>query len=305
MSVLMLKHVLIVFLLLYVSMGAKASENLSDHEVFCMKTDQDCLTYIQSRLLNTQKNSSNWYKLKTYEFDYYFDYQKFDNLHSALSPFVDQEELPGAFKIQVYFYYAKSLNYLGDKQQAKAYAAKAFAQLDEIYNVFGDPLRLVELANLQHIFGDKKKALRVLLDAEKRYAKSSDAIFHFELHINKGHIYYNWQQYPQAIESNLKAYNAIKRTKHHAKTVIALGNLAFSYFKHNDFNNAVKYYKTAFDYIEPDSIYQATYSLRLAQSYWELGNKTQAALWLNKIDITNVEFSKSHAKVYDEIKSKI
>lgn len=57
----MLKHVLIVFLLLYVSMGAKASENLSDHEVFCMKTDQDCLTYIQSRLLNTQKNSSNWY----------------------------------------------------------------------------------------------------------------------------------------------------------------------------------------------------------------------------------------------------
>ena len=294
-----------IFLLLSIaatSFNALASENYSDHEVFCLQQPQThCLTYIETRLNKAQGNPPQWFKLKTYQFDYYYDYQQFENLLNAITPFLEQDKLPDVFKLQMYFYYAKALNYIGKKAEAKAYAAKAFTQLDGIYNAFGDPLRLVELANLHYVFGSKKAAMRLLIDAEQSFAKNNDPIFHLELHINKAHIYLNWQQYKQAIRSNLMAYNAIKSTNHVAKIVLASGNLAYSYHQNKNYKEAISYYKKAFDYTEPQSIYHAIYSLRLAQVYLQIGKKAQAKEWLSKIDRNATMFGKGHAALYSKL----
>lgn len=302
-----LKSVILVriFLLLSIvaiSFNALASENYSDHEAFCLQeSQQQCLPYIKTRLNEAKRNPADWYKIKTYEFDYYYDYQQFDNLFAAITPFVKQEHLPGIFKLQMYYYYAKTLNYIGKKEEAKVYAAKAFSQLDGIYDAFGDPLRLVELANLHYVFGSKKTAMRLLIDAEQRFAKNNDPIFHLELHVNKAHIYLNWQQYEQAIRSNLMAYNAIKHTNHHAKIVLASGNLAYSYHQNKNYKEAISYYKKAYDFTEPQSIYQAIYSLRLAQAHWQTGNMTHAKKWLSRIDKNTTDFGKGHAALYSKL----
>ncbi len=302
-----LKSVILVriFLLLSIvatSFNALASENYSDHEAFCLQQPKThCLTYIETRLNEVKDNPAQWYKIKTYQFDYYYDYQQFENLLNAITPFLEQDKLPDVFKLQMYFYYAKALNYIGKKAEAKTYAAKAFTQLDGIYNAFGDPLRLVELANLHYVFGSKKAAMRLLRDAEQRFAKNNDPIFHLELHINKAHIYLKWQQYEHAVKSNLMAYNAIKNTNHAAKIVLASGNLAYSYQQNKEYLQAINYYKTAFKFTEPSSIYHAIYSLRLAQVYLQIGKKAQAKEWLSRIDRNATEFGKGHAALYSKL----
>lgn len=295
-------RILLLLVIAAASISSQASENYSDHEAFCMQQSRlQCLPYIKTRLNEAKTNPANWYKIKTYELDYYYDYQQFDNLLGAITPFLEQDKLPDVFKLQMYFYYAKALNYIGKKAEAKAYAAKAFAQLDGIYNAFGDPLRLVELANLHYVFGSKKVAMRMLMDAEQRFAKNNDPIFHLELHINKAHIYLSWQQYEQAIGSNLMAYKAIKNTNHAAKIVLASGNLAYSYQQNKNYDEAINYYKTAFDYTEPLSIYHAIYSLRIAQVYLQIGKKAQAKEWFKKINRQTTKFGKGHAALYSKL----
>lgn len=300
----MFKRLTIALVLLTLTVGVQASENLSDHEAFCMNTTQPCLTYIKSSLKEAEGNIAKWYKIKTYEFDYYFDYQEFDNLHEALSPFVDKDDLAGSFKVQVYYYYAKSLNYLKKEEEAKQYAAKAFAELDAVYNVFGDPIRLVELANLQFIFGDKKNAMRILSDAEIRYEKNQNPIFHFELQTNKGHIFLKWQQYDKAIQSNLKAYEAIKDTQYSAKVMVAAGNLAFCYYKNNELANAIKFYHVALNNTKAD-IYKQMYSIRLMQVYLEAGDEREASKWGSKIDVNSESFPQGYLSIYTRLMDQV
>ncbi len=97
------------------------------------------------------------------------------------------------------------------------------------------------------------------------------------------------------------AYNAIKNTNHAAKIVIASGNLAYSYQQNKEYLEAINYYKTAFKFTEPSSIYHAIYSLRLAQVYLQIGKKVQAKEWLSRIDRNATEFGKGHAALYSKL----
>ena len=160
------------------SLNANASENFSDHEMFCEQQSQiSCLDYINQQLASSGLGSARWYEIKSYQFDYFYDKMEYQILEISTEPFITSEELPVVFQVQVYFYYAKSMHYLGDFTTGRKYATKAFEKLQAIFDSFGNPMRMVELANLQYVFGNKETALQILDRAERRFGNKQRSHF--------------------------------------------------------------------------------------------------------------------------------
>lgn len=282
-----------------------ASEHFSDHEQFCQQQpDKQCLAYINEHIADSELNSAQWYKAKSYLFDYYYDKNDFETLKAIVEPFADRDDLPKVFKVQTYFYYAKALRYYNEGERAKIYATKAFDDIQQMYESFSDPMRMLELANLQYVFGNKETAFQILLKAERKFGKSKDPIFNFELHSNKANAYHGLGDLENAKQSRKQALNWILPTQHLNKIIIAQGNLAHTYQLLSEFKQANKYYIAALgNMVSPsDDLLKATYKLRLAEISWQAKNPQQARAWLQKVDESQL-LSNAHKALYARLKA--
>lgn len=277
----------VVFCLFFLSCFANASEHFSDHESYCLNYKaENCYALLQSRLKEVSLHSKQWYKIKSYQLDYYYDKREFKALEQVLTPLVDLPKAPDVFKVQVYFYYAKVLGYFGKKQQAKHYADLAITKLEKIYHVFEDPMRMLELANLQHVFGEGEKAYQILLLAGNRFAKRADPIFHFELNSNKGHIFYSARDFKKAARFYQLALDWVTLTEHPSKISVALGNLARAYQNLGEYQLAKEHFLAIAPHFNPDpnDIHKAIYILRTAEVCWQLRNFEDALHYLKKVN---------------------
>ena len=282
-----------------------ASEHFSDHEQFCQQQpDKQCLTYINEHIADSELNSAQWYKAKSFLFDYYYDKNDFETLKTIVEPFADRDDLPNVFKVQTYFYYAKVLRYYNDPERAKIYATKAFDNIQLMYESFADPMRMLELANLQYVFGNKETAFQMLLKTERKFGKSKDPIFNFELHSNKANTYHAFGDLENAKKSRKLALDWILPTQHQNKIIIAQGNLARTYQLLGEYKQASENYVAALGYmITPsDNLLKATYKLRLAQISWQAKDLQQARQWLQKVDEKHL-LSSSHKALYTQLKA--
>lgn len=282
-----------------------ASEHFSDHEQFCLQQpDKQCLAYINEHIADSELNSTQWYKGQSYLFDYYYDKNDFETLKAIVEPFADRDDLPKVFKVQTYFYYAKALRYYNNDKQAKIYATKAFDNIQQMYESFSDPMRILELANLQYVFGNKETAFQMLLKAERKFGKSKDPIFNFELHSNKANVYHGLGDLENAKTSRKKALDWIYPTQHQNKIIIAQGNLARTYQLLAEYKQANKYYVAALGNMVPpsDDLLKATYKLRLAEISWQAKKPQQASAWLQKVDESQL-LSNTHKALYARLKA--
>lgn len=285
---------------------AAASENFSDHEVYCAQQSQvSCLDFIEQQLASAQLYSDKWYEIKSYQFDYYYDKLAYQTLKDSTEPFIEKSDLPIVFQVQVYFYYAKSMHYLGDYETGRKYATKAFDKLQAIYDSFGNPMRMVELANLQHVFGNKETALHILDRAERRFGKSKDPIFHFELASNKANVFHSLGDIERALVSRVSAVEWILKTDHSRKISVAMGNLARTHQLLSQYDKANHFYVESLNYmdVKSDRLVIAIYKLRLAQIHWQAGNRAQAAHWFKQVHKEDIR--PSHAKLYTQLKTQL
>ncbi|MBQ4834665.1 tetratricopeptide repeat protein [Pseudoalteromonas sp. MMG010] len=289
-----------VFLVCVVSTKTFSAENFSDHERFCaLQPKVDCLTYIKNRLTGESVNSLQWYKVKSYEFDYYFDYSQFHELITAVKPYSEQTNLPREFKSQVYYYYAKALLHTGNKKLAKEYAVKAFNELQGIFNSFKNPIRLVELANLQNDFGSIDTALQMLVSAERRFGKSKDPIFHFELQVNKGNVYHAMGDLVNAAKSRKLALDIILATGETSKIIVACNNLAYTYQLLKEYQLAIEYNLKALSFKQPANFNISRTKLRLAELFWLENNPAQAKVWLSQVNPSMLK--RAHTRIYKKL----
>ena len=294
-----MKKKLALLLLGLSSLNASASENFSDHEMFCDPQSQiSCLDYINQQLASSELGSARWYEIKSYQFDYFYDKMEYQILKDSTEPFITSEELPVVFQVQVYFYYAKSMHYLGDFETGRKYATKAFEKLQAIFDSFGNPMRMVELANLQYVFGNKETALQILDRAERRFGKSKDPIFHFELASNKANVYHSLGDVDGALASRKTAADWILKTNHNRKISVALGNLARTHQLLANYEQADEVYVQSLKYMDTDSDRHviAIYKLRLAEINWQAGKQDQALKWFKQVHKEDIR--QSHAKLY-------
>ena len=104
---------LLLFVLVVLQLSESvASETYNDHTSFCGEfRDAECLSLIDKELEVLPKHSLNWYRLMTFKLDYYFDKTQFKELESLILQLLQQENQPERFKIQLYYFYSKTLMY--------------------------------------------------------------------------------------------------------------------------------------------------------------------------------------------------
>lgn len=283
------------------SPAALASEHLSDHEVVCLQQN-DCLQYLQTELAKQPIKSTAWYKLQSYLLDFYFDKQRVTELRQLAEQLLQLEDNPQVLQAQLYFYYAKALLQQGERKLATDYANLAGNKISALFDGFGDPLRLVELANLQISLQQFDRAEQTLLLAEGRYGKSHDPIFIFELNTNKALLEDRRQQLAYAALYRQRALDAILPTGHSGKIVVALGNLARTQQLQGQYQPARLHYQQALPYLASgtDEITQAVYLLRLAELSWQLQDLAAGRQYFRQVQFATLP-SENHRQLYQQL----
>lgn len=294
----------LIFLLLLVvyAVPVFGSEHMSDHESFCANNKNiSCDLYLQQQLANTKPYSVQWYKITAYQFDYLYDHHKFTELQHSIEPLLAQQRLPQSFAVQLYFYYAKVMNQQQQPEQARLYANKAMQGLEQIYQMFGEPFRLLELANLQYQLGAMDKAAEILTYTELRFAKSKDPLFSLELNANKALLSHAAGNLQQAAEERQLSLQAALALGHHGKLIVAYGNLARTFQLLGQLEQARDLYLASLPYLQTENnlILLARYQLALAEIYWQLQDKPKARLYL--VQVNPLKLSDGHLRIYQQL----
>ncbi len=285
----MLSGRLLLWALLWLCGGfpAFAAEHFSDHEEFCLREPATpCLQFIRQQRDRLPAQSVAWFKLTSYQLDYLYDKHQFSELLQQTEQLLQLPDLPAVFRTQLYFYHAKMLNAAGRLVQAQHYAELASAQLSDLYRAFADPLRMLELANLQTVFGAQDSAWTLLLAAEQRFGKSKDPIFIFELNSNKALVQHARGELEDAAYYRKLALDAILPSGHPGKIIVAYGNLARTHQLLGQLGLAINYYEKSLPYMRKDldSVQQSIHVLRLAELYDQLQDRHSAQRYLQQVE---------------------
>lgn len=284
-----------------------AAESLSDHEYFCQNhsnAQTSCLNYIQQSLAVLPEYSAGWYKVKSYELDYFFDIRAFDTLYQQTTQLLKQDKLPPVFLLQLYFYHAKALISFQRQDEAKHFANLAVAKLEGVFSNFGSPLRLIELANLYYTLNEPKQAFTLLALAEQQYSKSRDPLFWYELYSNQALIKHQWDDLAAAESLRAKALEAALSIGHKGKLIIGYGNVARTQQLRGNYHAAYQNYLTSLNYFsrgEDDTTY-AIYQLRLAEISWQANHYQQAVAHLQQVNSSLL--GDYHLELYQKLSAK-
>lgn len=297
---------LITSLCLLISTFTFAAETYSDHEDFCQtRSFAECDLFLKDTLASTKPYSTKWYKINSYQLDFYYDHQMFLPTLEVTTPLLARSELPSVFKAQIYFYHAKALNYTGQKELAKEIAFKTKEILREHFDAFQDPYRIVEIANLYHVFGDPENALKLLQKAQHQFAKRQDPHFNFELYGNLAQTYIALGDLNKQTLAWQNALYAANQTNDPQKIKIAYGGLAFSQKANKDFQGAYNNYLKALSIKAPKQN-QASFArlqINLAEMGLALKNKKLAADHFKKILPQSVP--RLHKERYLQLQTKL
>ena len=275
-----------VFLIL-LAFNLNASENLSDHEQFCQQdVSTSCALYLEQQLSAFPPFSLGWYRVKGFQLDYLFDHHQFLPLQAEVELLLQQQALPDILKVQVYFYYAKALFVNGQAEAAKLYANKAMLMLQEVYTAFGNPLRIVELANLQYSLGEFDQAEQLLNQAQLKYQQSKDSLFLFELYSNKALISHQRDKLDEAAQYRTKALKAAIILGHNNKIIVAMGNLARTQQLQGQLQAAYELYEQSLTYTsQPEyQVQHAIHLIRLTEICLQQQQPAQALTFYTRID---------------------
>lgn len=297
---------LLSLLLLSLIFSATASENLSDHQQFCADNPQhSCAQQLQQALLDSAPYSNEWYRIKAIQLNYLFDKHHFQQLQLEVEQLLPRNDLPEVFQVQLYFYYAKTLNYFGNHVDARVYASRAVTILQEIYVTFGNPLRLVELANLQITLGELEQAAQLLGHAKSQYGQSKDPLFIFELNSNLALLLHQENDLAAAAAYRAIALDAAIELGQATELIVAYGNLARTRQLQGELAEAYSLYQRSLQYTAlPDHQAQHfIHLLRLAEISLQLKQADQARNYLQQV--TPAVLSEQHQQLYQKLRTEL
>ncbi|OCW95377.1 tetratricopeptide repeat protein [Alishewanella sp. HH-ZS] len=295
-----MRHAL--FVVVCLTFSVNASENLSDHAQFCAPVAaQNCGDYLQQQLTALTPYSSAWYRIKAYQLNYLFDKHQFRQLNTEAEQLLQQPNLPEVLKVQLYFYYAKTLFYFERRDEAKHYAKLALAMLEEVYHAFGDPLRLVELANLHYSLGELEQAGQLLQVAQSRYQKSKDPQFSFELNSNLALVAHQRGDLAAAAAYRSEALTAASALGHHNKIIVAMGNLARTRQLLGQLQEALQLYQDSLQFTAAAEhrVQHQIHLLRLSEISLQLQQPAQARAYLQQV--IPEQLGPGHRQLYQQL----
>lgn len=298
------QSVCVCFLIAALTSQLSAAEYFSNYAEFCKQLKgQACLNKILNKRKQTPIKSMMWYQLTGYYFDYLYRHVVLDTLLEKSSHLLIQKDHPKHFLAQLYFYQAKSLLYYKRKDEAHMYADKAYKILNDISVAFPDPLRLIEIANLKHVFGDSKQAYAMLQRLHKTYQARQDPQFHFELQGNMAQALQRMGHLESAVKHYEQSAKWAIKTKIPEHIAIATGNLGRTYQMLERNQEALFVYEFAVEHLlkTQNKKLLAAYYLRLSEVSQELQLAKKGADYFAKIDTE--QLSKHHFENYQALVS--
>ena len=272
----------------------------------CQASSNECLKVIDDALSSLIINSRPWAHLKLLQLDALFNLQKFDALAQELTPLIANDNLPVNFSVYVYIYHAKLLLGNQEKDLAQQYLAKAVSLLNEINDKYPEPVRLIEIANVQIVLKDYQQANKTLLQLELKFKDRYHPVFKRELYANLGHIAYFQDEKALHIRYREKSLEWAIEANNNQQVGIAYSNLAVAFRKAGNYQLSEQNYKQAvkISQVEQDDINGAISNIRLIEVILLQGKDEEAKKLFNAIPLTSTVFEKSayYSEIYQALK---
>ncbi|TMO82684.1 tetratricopeptide repeat protein [Pseudoalteromonas spongiae] len=286
--------------------SAKAADNLHNFEDVCPNLSApDCSAKLLKQQSEYAPYSTDWYFITAHYLDLLYETTNLKPLKNLTEQYLNSGHThPVTFQTQLYFYAAKAFDIYNEKVKAKEYAQQAFKLVSATSESFPNPLRMVEIANLEMVFGDKDTATQMLNRLAQQYRKSKDAKLQHEIYGNLANALYSQGQLLESIPHRKSALFWARKLGFTDTITMASGNLARTYQLVGQLQIANETYRDAIsNFNSEESPNYSIFQLRLAEINTTLG-EVEAA----KQHITKVRFTKllpSHLTLYHQLANKL
>jgi len=282
----LIKSVAIILLALCLSVTKSYALKSNDIRKICQASPAECLKTVNIELKSVKMKSRIWYSLMQFKLESLFILQYSDELLSETKRLIHEDDLPIAFQVTLYMYYAKSLLAYGDREEGKRYIYKAKEQLALMNDAYPSPIKLIEIANLQMYIGELPEAYESLNALKKKYKNSKNPHFMMELYGHLGHVARQLEYFDESLQHWYTSVPWSYKYGNEQQIATVLFNLgqAQHYLKQyslaeTSYLSAVKHAEIALDLVK------ATHAkLHLAEVKLITGGKNEAKVLLSLID---------------------
>ncbi len=263
---------------LFFAFSCFSAEYFSDYNDIC--ETQTAIKVCEKQILAAKSQEKpltmRWYKVAGYYLDFLYDQNKFTTLDQQTEQLIQLENNPDSFLIQLYYYRAKALSAVGRRTEGKAYGLKAIEMLKKTVDAFPKPIREVEIANLEYVYGDAHSAYTLLQNIHNKYKRIQDPILHLEIQSNMAHIQDKLGNLIKSQQHRQHAFFWAKESGNTHYLAIAAGNLAYTYNLNQQYDQAFTAYQYAVTLLEKNGSFElmSRYYLRLIELTQKL-NKPQ------------------------------
>ena len=211
----------------------------------CETSPKQCLANIEATLQAEQAGSRRWFQYKAYQLDALFQLLRFSELEQQLSPWLDRDDIPLKFSIQVQVYSAKILLSQGEKVTAEQRMGTAVSLMKQVNAANYDPFLVVQIANGLNALGQNQQGYDLLLPLVEKYKHRPMAKFKHELFENLGHFAARLGMLEEHLRYRIQALNWAKVLANDTQEAISLYNVARAYQMLNHYSQAYEYFAQA------------------------------------------------------------
>ncbi|WP_372771054.1 tetratricopeptide repeat protein [Pseudoalteromonas sp.] len=283
-----------------------AADNMHNFEDFCLALPVlDCSEKLLKEQSEYSLYSTDWYFITAHYLDFLYETTNLLTLKKLTEQYINAEhQHPISFQTQLYFYAAKALGIYGEKDKAQQYSKKALTLVNATFDSFPNPLRAVEIANLEMVFGDKDKAVSMFSRLAQKYRKSKDAKLQHEIYANLANALYLQNQLLESIPHRKSAVFWAHQLNSTENITMAIGNLARTYQLVGQLQIANQTYRNAITYFKSEeSPNFSFFQLRLAEINETLNYHKVAKQHLSKVRFTKL--LPSHLSTYNQLVQKL
>lgn len=286
----------------FINAPLPAAEQPMSLQQICQISGQPCLDALEPKLATSKKGSLSWYELTLYKLDSLFELQKDEELFALTSQLVADKRLtekaPAHFRARLYIYLAK-LSYARKNTQASAhFLQQATTLLTDLHQADFNPFTMVLLLNVQmYTTGNVEQGYAALQELERKYRKSRDPVFLYELYNNLGHYSHRLNLLHESVTHRQKALTVISGFKQQRRIAEAHYNLARSLANIGQWHDSLPHLQQA-EQLYLTQGYTLLNNLAIlhqAEALWRSAQPAAARIQLNRVQAPLIpDYAQAH-----------
>ncbi|MFD2168343.1 tetratricopeptide repeat protein [Thalassotalea euphylliae] len=282
----MSKRVLVVtsVLSVFFATALKAQVTPINIEKVCSTSPQACLENVEQQLSSVVPESRIWFQYKMFQLEALFQTVDFERLAIEVAPWIERNDIPLRFKINVLIYHAKILGGQGNAPLAVEYMNRAITAIEEVNSASYDPMLVVQIANGLNSLQQFQQGYELLLPLKEKYRNRHMPKFKHELMENLGHFAFRLGDFEEHLSYRLQALEWAKQTENLNQVAISTYNVARAHQMLKNYDRAFHYFQSAEDYQSMGKHDQNMIMYRRAEMSFDMGEIEGAKSYFSKVN---------------------